>query len=122
VSAYSNVIAALEARGCRRSGHDWQCPAHDDGRASLGVRAAKDRALLKCQAGCPTEDVVAALGMGMKDLFDDAGRLDARAESATYDYVDESGALLFQVVRFWPKEFRQRPPMATAGGHGALTA
>lgn len=26
----------------------------------------------------------------------------------TYDYVDESGALVFQVVRFEPKDFRQR--------------
>jgi hypothetical protein len=30
--------------------------------------------------------------------------------SATYDYVDEDGALLFQVVRYDPKDFRQRRP------------
>jgi hypothetical protein len=29
---------------------------------------------------------------------------------ATYDYVDESGQLLFQVCRFMPKTFRQRRP------------
>jgi hypothetical protein len=29
---------------------------------------------------------------------------------ATYDYRDEDGALLFQVVRFDPKDFRQRRP------------
>jgi hypothetical protein len=29
---------------------------------------------------------------------------------ATYDYVDENGALLFQVCRFDPKTFRQRQP------------
>jgi putative DNA primase/helicase len=29
---------------------------------------------------------------------------------ATYDYVDETGALLFQVVRLAPKDFRQRRP------------
>jgi hypothetical protein len=29
---------------------------------------------------------------------------------ATYDYADETGAVLFQVVRFEPKEFRQRQP------------
>jgi RecA-family ATPase len=28
----------------------------------------------------------------------------------TYDYTDEAGALLFQVVRFEPKDFRQRKP------------
>jgi hypothetical protein len=30
--------------------------------------------------------------------------------AATYDYTDETGAILFQVVRFEPKEFRQRKP------------
>ncbi len=30
--------------------------------------------------------------------------------AATYDYLDERGAILFQVVRFEPKDFRQRRP------------
>jgi 5S rRNA maturation endonuclease (ribonuclease M5) len=34
---------------------------------------------------------------------------------ATYDYTDESGALLFQVVRFAPKDFRQRRPNGKKG-------
>src|SRR5262249_59021164 len=34
---------------------------------------------------------------------------------ATYDYTDESGALLFQVVRRAPKDFRQRRPTGKAG-------
>jgi len=33
---------------------------------------------------------------------------------ATYDYPDERGDLLYQVVRFEPKSFRQRRP----DGHG----
>src|SRR5262245_37567432 len=32
---------------------------------------------------------------------------------ATYDYEDESGKLLFQVVRHEPKDFRQRVPNGT---------
>jgi 5S rRNA maturation endonuclease (ribonuclease M5) len=35
--------------------------------------------------------------------------------TATYDYLDESGALLFQVVRFEPKTFRQRQPDGRGG-------
>jgi AAA domain len=35
----------------------------------------------------------------------------------TYDYRDETGELLFQVVRFEPKNFRQRRP----NGHGGWT-
>lgn len=40
-----------------------------------------------------------------------------RAEiEATYDYVDREGRLLFQVVRFRPKTFRQRRPHPTRPG------
>jgi hypothetical protein len=35
--------------------------------------------------------------------------------AATYDYVDETGKLLFQVCRFIPKTFRQRRPDGAAG-------
>jgi putative DNA primase/helicase len=34
---------------------------------------------------------------------------------ATYDYQDENGSLLFQVVRFEPKDFRQRQPDGRGG-------
>jgi len=34
---------------------------------------------------------------------------------ATYDYTDEQGKLLFQVVRFDPKDFRQRRPDGEGG-------
>jgi putative DNA primase/helicase len=35
--------------------------------------------------------------------------------AATYDYINESGALLFQVLRFDPKTFRQRRPDGGGG-------
>lgn len=38
------------------------------------------------------------------------GKAPAGEIVATYDYQDEDGALLFQVVRFEPKDFRQRRP------------
>src|SRR5262249_42890268 len=34
---------------------------------------------------------------------------------ATYDYVSETGDLLYQVVRYEPKTFRQRRPNGTGG-------
>jgi hypothetical protein len=34
---------------------------------------------------------------------------------ATYDYVDENGKLLFQIVRYQPKDFRQRRPDGNGG-------
>jgi 5S rRNA maturation endonuclease (ribonuclease M5) len=39
----------------------------------------------------------------------------AREIVATYDYLDEGGKLLYQVVRFEPKTFRQRKPDGNGG-------
>ncbi len=56
----------------RQSGHGWmaRCPAHDDTTPSLSVATGSDgRILVKCQAGCPTESVLATMGLTMRDLF-----------------------------------------------------
>lgn len=117
MTSMQRVTEALERRGAKHSGFDWTCPAHDDRNPSLSVRAGQDgKTLLKCQAGCSTEGVVAALGLSMADLFDEAKpALDGRTEAASYDYVDEGGVVLFQVVRFYPKDFRQRRPDGRGG-------
>jgi hypothetical protein len=47
------------------------CPAHEDRSPSLSIRESDDgRVLLHCFAGCNTEDVVAALGLALTDLFE----------------------------------------------------
>lgn len=56
----------------------------------------------------------------LKQTFPDfAGRPEApstgRRIVATYPYVDEAGALLFEVVRYDPKGFRQRRPDGAGG-------
>ncbi len=61
----------------RRSGGGWvaRCPAHEDRSPSLSVREGADgRVLVYCHAGCRTDDVVAAIGLSMRDLFADSGR------------------------------------------------
>lgn len=47
------------------------------------------------------------------EVDDEGGRTNGKDRAkiaATYDYCDEAGKLLFQVVRFEPKDFRQRKP------------
>jgi hypothetical protein len=59
--------------GTREFNGSWKalCPAHEDREPSLSVTEGDDgRALLKCFAGCDTENIVAALGLEMKDLFE----------------------------------------------------
>jgi hypothetical protein len=46
------------------------CPAHEDKRPSLAIRELPDgRTLLHDFAGCPTSEVLAAVGLTMEDLF-----------------------------------------------------
>jgi putative DNA primase/helicase len=109
----ARVLAALP--DARRNGKGWQarCPVHDDRVASLSIGVGDNGgAVIYCQAGCATEDVAVALGLTMADLMPASDRNGNGAPKrivATYDYRDESGELLFQVVRFHPpKDFRQR--------------
>jgi putative DNA primase/helicase len=115
MTAHDRVLEALRAHGCRGRGRDWTCPSHEDGRASLRITKSNDRVLIKCFAGCETEDVVAALGLALADLFDTPMPEREPDFRTTYCYVDENGELLFQVCRFVPKDFRQRRPDGRGG-------
>ncbi len=94
----------------RRSGNGWvaRCPAHDDRIESLAIAVQAEKILLHCHAGCTIEKIVAAVGLKISDLFTE-GKSGLRI-AATYDYLDERGDLLFQVVRLVPKSFKQRRP------------
>jgi hypothetical protein len=101
--------------GARKQGRQWQakCPAHQDQKPSLSISEGKDgRILVKCQAGCGTESVCAALGLTTADLFVEqpTAAPTQRRIVATYDYFDERDRLLFQAVRYEPKRFSQRRP------------
>jgi len=102
-------------RGVRRNGSGWiaLCPAHDDHSPSLSIHERDGRILLHCHAGCAMEAVFAAAGIEKRDLF--SGGDSMPRVVAEYDYTNENGKRLFQVVRFDPKDFRQR--RLDAGGH-----
>ncbi|MCH8045187.1 MAG: hypothetical protein IID44_15865 [Planctomycetes bacterium] len=97
-----------------------QCPGHDDRTASLSVTEGTDgRVLVFCHAGCETPAVLSAIGLTVKDLFTDAdypqnGNGKPKIVKI-YDYQDASGGLLFQAVRYEPKDFRQRQPKEGGG-------
>ena len=97
----------------------WQarCPAHEDQHASLCIGRGDDgRALIKCQAGCSSMQVCQALDLPLRALFPPKPRQDqAERIVATYDYHDARGELLYQCVRFEPKDFRQRRPDGNGG-------
>ena len=45
------------------------CPAHQDKSPSLAVTETDDRVLVHCFSGCDTQDVTAAIGLNVADLF-----------------------------------------------------
>lgn len=116
------VLDALRTRGStpRANGGGWvaRCPAHDDRVASLTIGAGNDgRALVKCHAGdgCAFDEIVGALGLEVKDLFPPRDAASSKKIEQCYRYVDESGVLLFEVVRWRPKGFAQRRPDGNGG-------
>jgi len=47
-----------------------RCPAHNDHKPSLSIAEGDDgRVMVKCHAGCKTEDIVSSMGLKMTDLF-----------------------------------------------------
>lgn len=111
------LLTQLDGVSPTTTGYLARCPAHVDRRASLSVGEGTDgKLLVKCFAGCETEQVVQALGRSMKDLFADTGGPDPEPRIVkTYDYRDETGTLLYQVVRWEPKDFRPRRPDGQGG-------
>jgi hypothetical protein len=104
----------------KKAGDGWlvHCPAHASYRPTLSLGEGDDgRVLLHCHNGCSVDAVVAALGLTPSDLFeqDRPGAGAGPRIVATYDYLDEQGALVFQVVRYDPKAFKQRRPDGRGG-------
>lgn len=66
----AELLPLLEGVRKIGSGYEARCPQHDDQEASLSISQGEDgRVLLLCHANCKTEDVVAAVGLTMRDLF-----------------------------------------------------
>lgn len=118
------VLNALAEHGSNprsgSGGNTWtaRCPAHDDHDPSLSITAKPDGSVLvHCHATCETPAVMGALGLTMEDL---RGPQQARpgdtlwtprgTATDAYDYTDEHGRLLYQVLRLPGKSFMQRRP------------
>ena len=121
--------------GVRKAGHGYvaKCPSHDDGKQSLSIAESDGRILLHCFKRCSTESIVSALGITWRDLFDKSISEPSKTSlgesinkthvsgdgfshtkpsqgriQTIYPYVDEEGRLLYENVRLYPKNFRQR--------------
>lgn len=69
----STLLSRLKS--VRKNGaNSWMalCSSHDDRSRSLKVTQASDgRTLIHCFAGCEPDNILAAVGMSIEDMFDD---------------------------------------------------
>ena len=101
------------------------CPFHDDHNESFQVeedygychagcrpdnnsRGYDIFSLYQAHNECDFETAFNDLAKRAGVKIDGNGRKSRRRIVGTYDYVDENGKRLFQVVRYEPKDFRQR--------------
>ena len=83
------------------------CPAHNDKNPSLSVTLTDQKIFLKCHAGCSFKAIVRALNMNPNQFTVKKHKLKKRkVEVCRYDYRSEEGELLYQVVRYNPRDFR----------------
>ena len=108
-----DILKRLDVVSETSNGWQARCPAHDDDRPSLSIGEDGGKTLLHCQAGCETEDIVKAMGLQLRDLFPEEA--EERKLVATYGYLDENGELLFQILRYKPKNFSARRPDGNGG-------
>lgn len=112
------------------------CPVHEDKVPSMSVTVkdvkGTEKILLKCFAGCRTEDILEELGLTPQDLivnptaqqdFAGVGRTALQpvkegrgVAAARYSYTDEKGALLAQKTR-WEKTVDGKRVKTFTWGH-----
>lgn len=94
----------------KKQGNEWValCPEHDDHNPSLRIN--EEKRVYYCD--------VCGWGGAFYDSNYKRNSQNYKKEKeivAIYNYKDELGKLLYQVVRFYPKDFRQRRPDNNGG-------
>ena len=101
----TQLVAALDGKP---SGSGWscRCPAHEDQHASLSLTESNGKVLLHCHAGCSQEQVIEALRTINLWPAGDHRNGGRRREVARYTYENKDGQVIYEIVRFEPKDFR----------------
>lgn len=126
----AETIAKALGRSSRTAGgFTAQCPAHNDRNPSLSISESDEgKILVHCHAGCSNDAVVATLKS--RGLWPEPERREPKTAPkakkkvvAEYDYCDPfTGEVVMQVVRYEPKDFRQRRPNGQGGWDWSVPA
>jgi RecA-family ATPase len=118
---FQQILSRLQNIRKNGTGYTAKCPAHKDEKNSLSLSEKSDKIILNCFAHCTVNEICTALDIKIKDLFFESNQQNkqigekhtyksnaAKKIVAVYPYTDERGELLYENVRFEPKDFRQR--------------
>lgn len=116
------LIADLELEIGNRQPHKagseilFLCPAHADIHPSARWHTQKHVWHCDaCGAGGGAKQLAISFGFDLAKYKQAKAQAQTRRIVATYEYRDESGALLFESVRYEPKSFTQRQPDGQGG-------
>ena len=112
---YEEILSHFKVK--QRTGDSAKCicPAHRDDKPSLSVSRGRKGTVLHCMAGCSAESVLAAVGLQMRDLYENNAGEDWRAKvekrtgkriEGEYTYHDiTTGKYAFTRLRLSGKDF-----------------
>ncbi len=120
MSPLDRVLAAFP-NAQQTKPNEWKvrCPVHGaDNNPSLSIGPADNGGVvLHCFAGCANQEIVSRVNLTMADLMPPPLPKPATKQIIkTYPYTDATDTIIFEVVRYEPKDFRQRRPDGK-GGH-----
>ena len=117
LTEFEAVLAKLDKVKLMLNGwHSAICPCHDDQHKSLNLRLDDNGKIqLKCHARCEYRDIAKAVGLSWHNNSNSNNANTEPQIVALYDYADTRGKLLYQVVRYEPKAFKQRRPDGKGG-------
>lgn len=115
---YNEILSRFNVKRSYRDKAQCICPSHNDKEASLTISKGEKGTVVHCHAGCETADILGAVGLSLKDLFDDdpiqntgerwrayvEGREKRKIEDV-YKYVDLNGNYAFTRIRLSGKKF-----------------
>lgn len=114
---YDEILSRFKVKRSYRDKAQCICPSHNDQEASLTISKGEKGTVVHCHAGCDTADVLGAVGLSLKDLFEDEpiqtgerwrsyveGREKRKIEDV-YRYVDLNGNYAFTRIRLSGKKF-----------------
>lgn len=79
------IVRTFNAKKAGKGRWVAKCPAHDDrSKNTLSIKEGNRGILIHCWAGCAKEDVLAAAGLRMRDLFYTSRDTDSATLKALY--------------------------------------